>query len=268
MVGGGLGLEQLVAADAAFRVGLADARLVGVAHAARHRARRHEQEGQVTEARRADEQARDDLVADAEQQSGVECRVRQRRPPSTSAITSRENSDSSMPGMPLGDAVAHGRHPAGHLRGGAGLARGGANQRRVALERLVGREHVVVGGDDGEVRRAAAPQRGLVLARGREGVGEVGAGEPAAGWAREMILAHAREIFRAPAAASLGDALGDLADDRMQFHEDPSSRSVAGEHARAVAQRIGSIQRQAASTSSRRMNSVWLPRTTSISSRS
>ena len=45
-------------------------------------------------------------------------------------------------------------------------------------------------------------------------------------------------------------------------------RAWAGQADAAQASRIGSIQAHAASTSSRRMNSVWLPRTTSISSRS
>ena len=42
------------------------------------------------------------------------------------AMVSRENSDSSMPGAALGDAVAHRRHAAGDLRRGAGVARGRA----------------------------------------------------------------------------------------------------------------------------------------------
>jgi hypothetical protein len=53
----------------------------------------------VAEVQRADQQAGHDLVAHAQQQRGVEHVVRQRHG-GAMAITSRENSDSSMPGRP------------------------------------------------------------------------------------------------------------------------------------------------------------------------
>ena len=56
--------------------------------------------------------------------------------------------------LALGDAVAHGRHAAGHLGDAAGLARRLLMSCRIGLERLMRRQHVVVGGDDAEVRHA------------------------------------------------------------------------------------------------------------------
>jgi hypothetical protein len=53
----------------------------------------------VAELQRAHEQAGHDLVADAQHERGVEHVVRQRHAVA-SAITSRENSDSSMPAAP------------------------------------------------------------------------------------------------------------------------------------------------------------------------
>ena len=68
--------EQRVAADQALRVLLAHLGLLGVRQAAGHRPGRHEHARQVAEVQRADQQARHDLVADAEQQRGVEHVVR------------------------------------------------------------------------------------------------------------------------------------------------------------------------------------------------
>ena len=56
------------------------------------------------------------------------------------------------PGTTLGDAVAHRRHAAGELGDAAGAQDLLLEQRGIALERLVRREHVVVGGDDRDVR--------------------------------------------------------------------------------------------------------------------
>ncbi len=56
----------------------------------------------------------------------------------------------------LGDAVAHGRNAARDLRRRAGFARRLADDLGIGLERLMGREHVVVGRDDPEVQRGVA----------------------------------------------------------------------------------------------------------------
>jgi hypothetical protein len=69
-----------------------------------------------------------------------------------------------------------------------------ADHRRIGLERLMRREHVVIGGDDAEVRHTVAGKR-VLLGGGtdREAVGEVAAAEHRAGHALGR-RAHALEI--------------------------------------------------------------------------
>ena len=65
-------LQQLLAADETLRVLLADLRLVSVRQPAAHRTGRHEDARKMAEVKRADQETRDDLVADAQQQRAVE----------------------------------------------------------------------------------------------------------------------------------------------------------------------------------------------------
>jgi hypothetical protein len=76
----------------------------------------------------------------------------------------------------------------------------------------VGGEHVVVGGDDGEVRPGSVAQGLLVGCAGGEAVGEIGAAEPLARRPLGDGGVDALEIAPARLAASLGDAFGNLAD--------------------------------------------------------
>ena len=137
------------------------------------------------------------------------------------AITSRLNSDSCMPVAALGDPVAHRGHAAGELRDAAGAHHGLLELGRERLERLVRREHVVVGRDDRDVRLHRAAQRRLVDgAGGREAVRQVGAGQPAAGRAAVGGGVEPLEVRRALGSAALDDAGRDLRDDGMHVgHE-------------------------------------------------
>ena len=65
VIGGGLGLQQLLAADLALGVELADAALLRVGQARGHRPRGDQDGRQMAEGECADDQARHDLVADA-----------------------------------------------------------------------------------------------------------------------------------------------------------------------------------------------------------
>ena len=76
-----------------------------------------------------------------------------------SAMTSRLNSDSSMPSCALRHPVAHGRRAARDLRGGADFAGVDLHPFGIAAIGLVGRKHVVIGGDDADVRAAAGCDR-------------------------------------------------------------------------------------------------------------
>ena len=90
-----------------------------------------------------------------------------------------ENSDSSMPGWPwVTPSHIAGTPPANCATPPASRA-ASLDQRREALERLVRREHVVVGGDDARCWLLAAPlSASLSLAvAGGEAVGEVAAGQ-------------------------------------------------------------------------------------------
>ena len=189
-----LGFQQLLARRLALGIALADLGLLLVGQAAGHRAGGHEDRRQVAEAQRRDHQARHDLVADAQVQAGVEHVVRQGHRGRKRDDVAREQAQLHAR-LALGDAVAHRRYAAGDLRGGAGLAREAPDQVRIALVRLVRREHVVVGGDDADVGGGIAAQLGLVAgAAGGEAVGQVAA--------RQMASLGA-------VAASRGDALPD-----------------------------------------------------------
>ena len=113
-------------------------------------------------------------------------------------------------GLPLRHAVAHGRHPAGHLRRAADLARRLADDLRVALEGLVGREHVVVGGDDAEIGRLVVDEPLLVGgAAGGKAVGEIAAGQRRALRAGRALGGNALQIGLAGGLRALADAGGD-----------------------------------------------------------
>ena len=179
-----LGLEQLLAADLALGVQLAHPGLLAVGQARGHRPGRHEDGRQVAERQRADQQPGHDLVADAEHQRAVEHVVAERdrgRHRDHVAAVERELHAVAA----LGDAVAHRGHAARDLGDAAGPDHGLLEHRRVVAVGLVGREHVVVAGDDRQVGLGAPAQRRLVVGLGGgEAVGEVGAGQPAARRAR------------------------------------------------------------------------------------
>ena len=112
----------------------------------------------------------------------------------------------------LRDAVAHGGHAARDLRGGAGDARRGADHFGIRLVRPMRRQHVVVRGDDADVRNDRLLQLRLVFARGGHDVREVGAGQLAARRLDEFSLARALEIFAARRGRAATDAFGDFDD--------------------------------------------------------
>ena len=215
VVGGRLGLQQLGAADQALRIVLAHLGLGIVRQPAAHRPGRHEHAGQVPEMQRTDQQARHDLVAHAEQQRGIEHVVGQRDRGRHRDGVAREQAQLHA-GQALGHAVAHGGHTAGHLHRGTQAARLVADLGREALVGLVGRQHVVVGGDDADVRRLLGHHAELVLPRQRgKGMRHVRATH-AVGAARPVDGGlHAGQVGLAQRLAALTDALGDVGDGRM-----------------------------------------------------
>ena len=161
VIGFRLGFQQFGAADLAFGVELADLRLLVIGDACGHRPSGDEHRRQVAEGERRDRQPRHDLVADAEIDGSVEHVVRQADCGRHGDHVAREQRQLHA-GLALGDAVAHGRHAARNLGDAARLARRLLDHRRISLEGLMRRQHVVVGGDDAEVGHPVAAERHLL----------------------------------------------------------------------------------------------------------
>ncbi|MCY1410603.1 hypothetical protein D9M71_259730 [compost metagenome] len=202
--------EQLLAGRLALGEQLAHGGLFLVGDAGGHRPGRDEHHRQMAEAQRADQQAGDDLVAHAQAQRGVEHVVREGDGGAHGDHVAAGQRQ-LHPRFTLGDAVAHGRHPAGELADRADLVQGFLDQRREAFQRLVRREHVVVGGNDGDVGLVHQAQRLLVaIAAGRDGVGEVAAGQRTPVRALGRRGFHHGEITLTGRRAAGLDALGDF----------------------------------------------------------
>src|SRR5690606_38996974 len=97
------------------------------------------------------------------------------------------------------------------------LLRVPANQRGVALERLVRREHIVVGRDDPQVRRALGVDAQLVLVRqyGR-GVGHVGAAQAGALRTVRALRGPVFQVGAARGRTAFDDAPRDAIEDGVQ----------------------------------------------------
>ena len=111
--------------------------------------------------------------------------------------------------LALGHPVAHRRHPARDLRRRADLAREELHLLGVAAIGLMRRQHVVVGGDDADVRGPAVADRVLVLARRGKAMREIAAGQRRAIDARLPLACDQVEIGAAGRARSLDDPFGD-----------------------------------------------------------
>ncbi|EAU45919.1 hypothetical protein R2601_21652 [Salipiger bermudensis HTCC2601] len=217
MIGGHLGLHQRVAPDLAGGVLLAHLGFLVIRQARGHRAGGQEDAGDVAESGGADHQARHDLVADAEIDRRVIGVVRQRHAGRQRDHIAREQRQLHAD-LALRDPVAHRRHAAGHLCGAAAGSGRIADDLGKTLERLMCRQHVVVGRHDAEVGGTALGQRALVLAHGSIGMGLVAAGQMRPSRALVGGAAHAVEIG---GAAGLGpglDGLGNLRDRGVERH--------------------------------------------------
>jgi hypothetical protein len=203
----------------ALGVALAHGRLFLVRDAGGHRAARHEDARDVAEVQRADQQARHDLVADAQVQAGVEHIVRQRDGGRHGDGVAREQRQFHAR-LALGDAVAHGRHAARELGHGADLAHGVLDHFREVLERLVRRQHVVVRGNDRHRRLLLLAQLQLVVGReGGETVRQVRARQRAALHALDARGVQMRQVSLARMPAALDDPIGHLLYYGMYRHD-------------------------------------------------
>ncbi|MNC30215.1 hypothetical protein D3C75_784920 [compost metagenome] len=224
MVGAQFGLEQLLAARLAARIALAYRRFLAVAQPGRHRPGRHEHRRQMTEAQRADQQTRDDLVAHAQVQAAVEDGVGQTDGGGLGDQVAGEQRKLHA-GHALGDAVAHRRHPGSELCAGTVPGQGALELLGVVVQRLVRRQHVVVAGDDGDMRRAALAHDQLRIVRLRgERMSQIGAADLPARLASRSLV-QTRQVARAALGGTRGDARGHRLDNRVQ-HGDSSTEGV------------------------------------------
>ena len=211
-----LGREQGGAVDLPERKLLANARLRVVGQSGRHRTRRNKCRRQVAELQRTDQQAGHDLVADSQAQRAIEHAVRQRYGGGQRNRVAREQRQLHAV-VALGDAIAHRRHASGHLRRRAVRARRRADALGVVLVRPVRRQHVVVGGDDGEIGLSLLAHQDLVgLGHRRVGVGDVGAAQRAACRTGHGHRIEHRPVRGASDAAAGLDSPGHGMHDRMQ----------------------------------------------------
>ena len=172
VIAGALALQQVGPRCLAFGVKLADLLLVLVGQAGRHRPAGHEDRRQVAKAQRADELARHDLVADAQDRHAIEHRVAHRHGGRQRDHIAAEQRQLHAV-LPLGHPIAHRRNAARHLHGRADFAGIELHGFGVAAIGLMRRKHIVIGGDDCQVRPAPALDRALVLQRRGKAVGEV-----------------------------------------------------------------------------------------------
>ena len=209
VIGLRFGFQQFRAADLAFRIQLADFDLFAVGHAAGHRAGGNKHGRNVAEMQCADQQARHDLVAYAQVQRSVEHVMRQGDRGAHGDGVAREQRQLHA-GLALRDAVAHGGYAAGELRHAAVFADGVLDDLRETFERLMRRQHVVVGRDDGDGRRAILFQFQLVVGgECGEAVRQIGTGQRTALHPFMTRSIEARQIGSAIRPTTFGDASRD-----------------------------------------------------------
>ena len=174
-----------------------------------HRPCRHEHGWQMAKMQSADQQTRHDLVAHAEHQCGVEhvmrqghCRCHRNHVAAKQAELHARRT--------LRDAVTHGRYAARHLCGGALFAGLKLDQIRIASQRRVRREHVVVGGHDGNIGRLLDHNLEPVIARHAcHRVGQIGATHAVSAGRARRRSGQASKVGTTRRLAARGNALGD-----------------------------------------------------------
>ena len=120
------------------------------------------------------------------------------------------------------NAVTHGRNAACNLRHTTGFAGGFLQAARIIFQRLMGREHVVIGGNDADIRRIAIFQFFLVAgAASGKAVGEIGAAQMTPARAIVCCIANMFEIARAGFRRAHNDAISDGGYFRTDSHDVP-----------------------------------------------
>jgi hypothetical protein len=225
MIRADLGLEQLLAPDQPLGELLAHRGLGLVGQPRRHRSAGDQHHRQMPEAQRAHQQARHDLVADAEQRRALERAVREG---DGGAQRNRVAAEQRQlhPRIALRHAVAHCRHAARDLRGRAGLTRPDLHQFRIAVVDGVCRQHVVIRGDDADVHAGIGLHRVAVFLGPGIGVREVRAAEARTPDLRRRLALDQRYVGGTAVARPLDDPVGNRGDDGVQHRHGAQCTSI------------------------------------------
>jgi hypothetical protein len=181
----GFGFQQLGATHLPQCGFLAHLGLFTVGQTADHGACGHKHRGQMAKLQSANQEAGHDLVAHTQHQGRVKHIVAERHRRGHGDHVAAEQAQFHAGGA-LGHAVTHGGHAARHLGGGAQLAGFVLDQVGVVLQRRVGRQQVVVGIDDADIRGTRGHHLDFVecggaafvaFGHGGKGVGHVGAAQ-------------------------------------------------------------------------------------------
>ena len=226
VVGGRLGLQQLGAAHQPQRGLLAYLGFFFVGQARSHGSGRHKHGGQMPKVQCAYQEARNNLVAHAQHQGAVKHVVAERHRSGHGNRVAGKQAELHA-GCALGHAVTHRGHATGDLRGSAPLAGFVFDDVGVMLQGRMGREHVVVSVDDGDIGRAMPDHLHFVQGAGAALVGRLHGGKgmrhigAAHALGARRSLGHGIDLGQVSAAggcAAGDDAVGDGLDTGMDWH--------------------------------------------------
>ena len=207
MVRRGFGLQQRHTIHFAFRIELTNAHFFFIRQAAGHRPGRDKDGRQVAERQRSHRQAGDNFIADAEVERAVKHVVRQANRGGHGNHFAAEQRQ-LHPVLPLRHAIAHRRNAAGDLAYRVRGVQRFADNVRIALIGLVGGQHIVVGGNNGDVIAQHAFQRGFVIRlAGGKAVGQVTACQLGAMNGVGFGLVNPGEVGFAGIARAFDDAI-------------------------------------------------------------
>ena len=171
----------------------------------------------MAEGKRADQQARHDLVAHAEINRRIEHLMRQSDGGGKRDDVAREKRK-LHPRLALRDAVAHRGSAARDLRAAARFPSDALDDFGETLEGLMRGEHIVVGRDDRQIGSVAVADGALVgRPAGGESMGEIGAAEALARRRLGGVSGDAVEIAPASVLATARDPLGHFSNALMKI---------------------------------------------------
>ena len=182
-----------------------------------HRTRRQEDAGDVTKCGGSNDETGHDFIANAQIQSRVIDVVGQGHARSQCDHVAGKQRQFHAD-LTLCHAITHCRHATGHLRGCAFQTRGFADLGGVGFKRLMRGQHIVVGGDDPDVRGLGVGKGGFVIAHSGVSVGLVATGQMRAARAFFGGAAHTIKICGAHFLGPFFDPFGNFGDCGVNSH--------------------------------------------------